>query len=476
MGRGQIVIGDNREPLIRVGLMIDAQQARIRLNARYITEAGEPFEAGEYVAQLDGGEISLSGEATGVQAKAATLLRLSPTDFDSCRITIHDVTIGIDFHWQRKEAQQFQGALLIKAGNAGLTIINELPLEAYLVSVISSEMSAACPPALLRAHAVVSRSWLLAQLANGDEKASGLNLQSSVAAEKTPLNPRDGQAQGEDDAPLELIRWYGRESHTEFDVCADDHCQRYQGISKAFSPEAFAAVRSTRGQAMGWDGAVCDTRYSKSCGGMTEVYRTAWEDRDVAYLAAIPDSAEPLAAYPLPLTDEANAEAWIRGAPQAFCNTHSKELLARVLPGFDQETQDFYRWRVRYAADELRAIIEARLGLVVGRLKSLEPLERGQSGRIIRLRIRGEQRTLVIGKELEIRRALSRSHLYSSAFVIDTEAGDAPYPQAFTLIGAGWGHGVGLCQIGAAVMADRGYAHGEILSHYFPGAQLQSLY
>jgi stage II sporulation protein D len=463
------VIGYKREPLIRVGLMTDAQQVRIKLNARYVTETGEPFEAGEYVAQPEGDELWLTGEAAVVQAKASEMLRLSPTDFDSCRVTIDDVTIGIDFHWQRQEAQHFQGTLLIKAGKAGLTIINELPLEAYLVSVISSEMSAACPTELLRAHAVVSRSWLLAQLANTDETPSAI-------VENKPSSPRHSLPENEANAPLEIIRWYGRESHTDFDVCADDHCQRYQGISKAFSPEAFNAVRDTRGKAMIWDGTVCDTRYSKSCGGMTEVYRAAWEDRDVPYLAAVADSAETPVAYPMPLTREANAERWIRGAPQAFCNTRSKELLARILPGFDQETLDFYRWRVSYAADELRALITARLGVDVGRIKSLEPLERGPSSRIIQLQIRGEQRTLTIGKELEIRRALSRSHLYSSAFVIDTEAGDAAYPQTFTLIGAGWGHGVGLCQIGAAVMADRGYSHGEILSHYFPGAQLQSLY
>ncbi|MEN3334785.1 MAG: hypothetical protein V7641_4150 [Blastocatellia bacterium] len=465
------MIGYKREPLLRVGLMTNAKQARVTLNGRYITDAGEPFGAGEYIARLDGGNVSLTSEASGIQAQAAEPLRLSPVDFDSSRITVHDVTIGIDFHWQRKEAQQFQGALLIKAADGGLTIINELPLEAYLVSVISSEMSAACPPELLRAHAVVSRSWLLAQLAQASKAMSNGSVD-----DKTGASDSHKDAGSEADAPLEIIRWYGRENHRDFDVCADDHCQRYQGISKAFSPEAFNAVRDTRGQTMAWGEAICDTRYSKSCGGMTEVYRAAWEDRDVPYLASLYDGAGDITAYRMPLTDEGNAEAWIRAAPQAFCNTPAKELLARVLPGFDQETLDFYRWRVSYAADELRAIIESRLGIDVGRLKSLEPLERGQSGRIIQLRITGERRTLVIGKELEIRRALSRSHLYSSAFVVDVEKGDADYPQSFTLIGAGWGHGVGLCQIGAAVMAERGYGHSEILSHYFPGARLQTLY
>ena len=453
-----------REPVIRVGLMTGVRQARITLSEGYTDEAGNPLGAGGYVAQFDEGRAKLAGGAPGVPGRSAATLRLSPGDFDSCRVTVHDVTIGIDFHWQRKEAQQFQGALLIRAASDGLTIINELPLEAYLVSVISSEMSAACPPELLRAHAVVSRGWLLAQLAQAAAPAGGANASGTTAHVES------------DASPLEMIRWYGRESHTNFDVCADDHCQRYQGISKAFSDAAFDAARATRGKAMVWRDELCDTRYSKSCGGMTERYSAAWEDRDVPYLAAVYDGAADISAYRMPLTDEANAEAWIRSAPPAFCNTHSKELLGRILPGFDQETLDFYRWRVRYEAGELRAIVESRVGVEVGRIRSLEPLERGESGRLVRLKITGERRTLVIGKELEIRRALSRSHLYSSAFVVEAEAGDSDYPRAFTLIGAGWGHGVGLCQIGAAVMADQGYSHGDILSHYFPGARLRALY
>lgn len=456
------MIHDEQEPVIRVGLLTKATEARITLGGSYVTDAGDPLGDGVYVAQLKDGKVSLAGEASGLRVESVESVRLSPADFDACRVTVHGITIGIDFHWQRQEAQQFQGALVIQARDGGMTIINELPLEAYLVSVISSEMSAACPPELLRAHAVVSRGWLLAQLSQAAEPAAPSML---------PSNTADAA-----DVPLEIIRWYGRESHSDFDVCADDHCQRYQGISKAFSPEAFSAVRDTRGRAMVWGGAVCDTRYSKSCGGMTEVYAAAWEARDVAYLAAVYDGAGDVTAYAMPLTDEPNAEAWIRGAPPAFCNTQSKELLARILPGFDQETSDFYRWRVRYAADELRQIVESRLGVDAGRIRSLDALERGESGRIIRLKITGERRTLVIGKELEIRRALSRSHLYSSAFVVETEAGEGDFPQSFTLIGAGWGHGVGLCQIGAAVMADRGYAHGDILAHYFPGARLASLY
>jgi peptidoglycan hydrolase-like amidase len=350
-----------------------------------------------------------------------------------------------------------------------LTLINELPLESYLVSVISSEMSAACPPELLRAHSVVSRSWLLAQLSKTASR-TGLEQAATIQADSRMI----------DNPPGEIIRWYDRESHTDFDVCADDHCQRYQGISKAFSPEAFDAIRNTRGRVLVSNDEVCDARYSKSCGGMTEVYRAAWEQREVTYLASAYDGPGEISDYLMPLTIEANAEAWITSSPPAYCNNISPELLGRILPGFDQETRDFYRWQVSYSQDELREILQARLGVDFGSILALEPLERGESGRIIRLRIRGEAKTIVIGKELEIRRALSRSHLYSSAFVVlaarDERDRAKNYPKQFRLIGAGWGHGVGLCQIGAAVMADQGHTHIEILAHYFKGTTLRSLY
>ncbi len=448
----------NREPVIKVGLMTGASSARITLAGRFVNDSGEEVDGGDYTASIDEGAVALDGPT----ALRSSSILLAPMDFDFCRITVHDITIGIDFHWQRKEAQQFQGALRLNAGRDGLMLINELPLESYLVSVISSEMSASCPAELLRAHAIVSRSWLLAQL----------NNESSESRE-----PDETSSDAVDDSSQQIIRWYDRENHADFDVCADDHCQRYQGISKAFSESAFDAIGSTRGKALIWNGEICDARYSKSCGGMTEVFRAAWEDRDVEYLTAIYDGRDRVEEYGMPLTDEANSEAWIRSLPPAYCNTDSAELLARILPGFDQETRDFYRWKVVYSQDELREIISARLGNDVGRVLALEPALRGESGRIIKLGIKAEKRNLVIGKELEIRRTLSRSHLYSSAFVVETGQGDADsYPQSFTLIGAGWGHGVGLCQIGAAVMADEGHSHEAILTHYFRGATLGSLY
>jgi stage II sporulation protein D len=443
----------DQEPALRIGLIAGAREVRFALAGRFVTGDGEPASEGDHTASAENGAVMLDG-VTGSPA-----ITLSPADFDSCRFTVHGVKIGIDFHWEREESQQFQGALKLVADGDALTLINELPLESYLISVISSEMSASCPAELLRAHAVVSRSWLLAQL----KRAASNSTQPSVRTE------------GSKD---ELIRWYGRENHLGFDVCADDHCQRYQGIGKAFSQAAFDAVRDTRGRVLIYDDEICDARYSKSCGGMTEVYRAAWEDKDVPYLTSVYDvpGSEP-SGYRMPLSTEANAEAWITSSPPAYCGVVTPELLARIVPAFDQETPDFYRWRVDYSQEELSEILRSRLGVEFGRVRALEPLERGESGRIIRLRIAGDKRTLVIGKELEIRRALSRSHLYSSAFVVRAAKGHlSDYPARFTLIGAGWGHGVGLCQLGAAVMADRGHSHGEILSHYFKGAKIVDLY
>ena len=443
----------DQEPTIRVGLITGAREVKFAFAGRFVAGEGESANEGEHTACAENGGVKLDGVSKSRE------LSLSPVDFDSCRFTVHGVKIGIDFHWEREESQQFQGKLKLAADGDSLTLINELPVESYLVSVISSEMSASCPAELLRAHAVASRSWLLAQLegtASGSTQASAQNQASEG----------------------ELIRTYGRESHRGFDVCADDHCQRYQGISKAFSLAAFDAVRDTRGKVLSYDDEICDTRYSKSCGGMTEVYRTAWEDKDVPYLTSVYDvpGSEP-SGYRMPLSTEGNAEAWITSSPPAYCGVVTPELLARIVPAFDQETPDFYRWRVELSQEELSEILRSRLDVDFGRIRGLKPLERGESGRIIRLRIIGEKRTLVIGKELEIRRALSRSHLYSSAFVVRAAQGNlSDYPARFTLIGAGWGHGVGLCQIGAAVMADRGHSYEEILSHYFKVAEIRELY
>jgi stage II sporulation protein D len=387
-------------------------------------------------------EVELTGTFTDSSGKTyapgrhrfSTELALTPSDPASCAFALNDVTIGIGFHWERKERQTFRGALRLVKREAGLTVINDVALEDYVTSVISSEMSAACPLELLKAHAVISRSWLWFPKA-------------------TPATAR--AASGPQLEPHEIRRWYGREAHPDFDVCADDHCQRYQGITRAFSPAAAEAVRATSGQFLRYDGAICDARFSKCCGGMTERYATAWDDQDVPYLESIYDGAAQPCAY--------SPEAWIRTAPAAYCNTNDAELLARVLPGFDQETRDFYRWQVAYAPEELADLIKVRTGADLGPIRNLEPLARGPSGRIYRLRITGTRDYVIVGKELEIRRALSRTHLYSSAFVVDMEGG------RIVLRGAGWGHGAGLCQIGAAVMANEGRTYAEILRHYYRG-------
>lgn len=376
--------------------------------------------------------------------------------------TLPEVTIGIGFHWERQEAQTFEGMLRLEADGDRVWVINELPVERYLASVISSEMRATSSPSLLRAHAIISRSWLLTQMAH--------RINADHPSEETC---------GGWETEEELVRWYDRDDHQRFDVCADDHCQRYQGITRMVSDHVEEAIRSTYGQVL-WDGkGICDARFSKCCGGATEVFSACWQDEDKPYLAAFLDRPAQVgqAADALPdLTDEETARKWILSDPPAFCNTQDKQVLRQVLNGYDQETADFYRWHIDYTQEELASLIARKTGLRFGKILDLVPLERGKSGRIVRLKIVGTERERVIGKELEIRRTLSESHLKSSAFVVETQQGEDGVPQSFHLSGAGWGHGVGLCQIGAAMMGEKGYDHEAILRHYYPGATLKTLY
>jgi stage II sporulation protein D len=397
---------------VSVGLMEGCSAVEVEIDGVFRDSAGRMYAAGRH--------------------RFTSGVTLTPDDAKACSFALDDVTIGIGFHWERKERQAFRGALRIIEKPAGLTIVNDVPLEEYVTSVISSEMSASCPIELLKAHAVISRSWLLGP--------------ASRPAGPPPVSGTSG----------EHIRWYGREAHDDFTVCADDHCQRYQGITKAFSAAASEAVDQTRGERLTYGGEVCDARFSKCCGGVTERYSTAWEDRDFPYLQVFFDG--PGGSVP------ADPEALIRSESPAYCNTRDAELLAQILPGFDQETRDFFRWRVEYSPEEMGELIHSRIGIDLGAIRSLESLSRGPSGRIYRLKVVGEKAEIIIGKELEIRRALSRSHLYSSAFVVDREDG------RFVLRGAGWGHGVGLCQIGAAVIASQGKSYIEILAHYYRGA------
>lgn len=398
------------------------------------------------------------------QEKEYDELSFTPQQDTSSFFELQDVTIGINFHWERKEVQRFKGELKIIVEDDRLTAINIIPIEDYLTSVISSEMSATASLELLKAHAVISRSWLLNKLkvANGKLKVI-MHPDNTANFELSTL-------------PSQLIKWYDHEAHKNFDVCADDHCQRYQGITRTSTPQAIEAVFATRGEVLMYEGEICDARFSKCCGGAFEEFQNCWENVKHPYLIGQRDSKTETR---LPdLTKEAEADKWIRTSPAAFCNTHNKQVLSQVLNNYDQETTDFYRWRVCYSQQELSELIHKRSGIEFGKIIDLIPVERGTSGRLVRLKIVGTLRTLIIGKELESRRTLSSSHLYSSAFVVDKEykEDEKEIPSRFILTGSGWGHGVGLCQIGAAVMGEQGYKYKEILSHYYPGSAIEQQY
>jgi SpoIID/LytB domain protein len=448
-------LGD-REPIVSVGLVSGAEQADFELKGEFVSQDGVRIRAGGYRARPVGGQVEIVS-AGGSPHFLSSEIHLTPASRNISFI-VHDVVIGINFHWQRKRDQEFQGALCFKLDpEKQLIVINEIAIEDYLISVISSEMSATSHQELLKAHSIISRSWLLAQMKS---------IKSGRGQVSAPAEPIGDSKQ--------LIRWYDQESHSAFDVCADDHCQRYQGVTRATSVAVFEAVRATRGQVLSYRGELCDARFSKSCGGMTESFDAAWADVKIPYLAVSYDGESFPENFNLPLTDETNAGMWIRYSPPAYCNTEDRNLLRKVLPDFDQETVNFYRWRVVISQGELQELLHKKLGIDFGTVLELEPVKRGGSGRIIKLRIRGERETIIIGKELEIRRALSLSHLYSSAFIIETDRSIAP--SHFTLIGAGWGHGVGLCQIGAALMAERGYNCEQVLAHYYRGSHLQTNY
>ncbi len=424
------------EPRLAVGLLDGVEAARVRLEGAYRTPGGR---------RVGPGELALGPADAG--------LALEPEEPERAAFAL-EATIGIDFHWQQREEQRFRGGLEARARAGRLVVVNRVPLETYLASVIGSEMNAASPPELARAHAVISRSWLLAQLAGRGERTAA--------------------AAGMLDGPQEIRRWTDREAHADFDVCADDHCQRYQGVGRAASPGVAAAIAATRGLALTHAGRACDARFSKCCGGLSEDFRTAWGDEPVPYLVPVRDA--PPGAGPLSdLTREEALRAHLERPPAAFCGQADEAVLARVLNDYDRRTPDFFRWRVRLAAEEAGRLVRERLGRDLGRLVAIEPLARGPSGRLHRARLVGERGRLVIGKELTIRKALSPSHLYSSAFAVEVE-GPAARPEAFVLRGAGWGHGVGLCQLGAAVMAVQGYSHPQILAHYYPGSALERLY
>ena len=437
-----------KQPDVTVGI-VSAQKIHFSLNKPYLAKGEKVL--GEQVVEFSEGGVLWNGNQY-------SQLTFHPQSADAS-FSLSGVTIGVNFHWERKETQTFLGTLRFVVESDKIVAINELPVEKYLESVISSEMSATSSLELLKAHAVISRSWLLAQMKKRREVAeSGNNFFSFTKKEDT------------------LIRWYDREDHTLFDVCADDHCQRYQGITKETSPHVAEAIRQTKGQILMDGDEICDARFSKCCGGITEEFQYCWEDTPKTYLTAVRDIALGV-EHTLPnLTNEEEAEKWIRFNPPAFCNTQDKKILSEVLNDYDQETVNFYRWKETLSQEKLQQLIADKLKMDLGAILDMKAVERGKSGRISKLQIIGTEKTFTIGKELEIRRTLSDSHLLSSAFVDKYDKDEQGVPQRFELIGAGWGHGVGLCQIGAAVMGEQGYHYDAILLHYYQGAEIKKLY
>ncbi len=472
-------MSDREQPNVHVGIMHGKEIKFDLIVPCYVTDVKEHSlkasfrtSMGEQCVRYANGLIEWDGDLyrelnfipytnVDIEKEGEMEPSVESVDKDYGTFWLKDVTIGVNFHWERKEDQKFGGYLKLIIENEEITAINVIGVEDYLTSVISSEMSATASEELLKAHAVISRSWLLAQIDKNKELVETKENYSAFTQTEE-----------------ELIRWYDREDHTNFDVCADDHCQRYQGLTRASTERVKVAIDETWGELLMNGSKICDARFSKCCGGVVEEFQNCWEDVKHPYLVALRDTAN---EQDIPdLTIEENARGWILSDPQAFCNTHDKHVLSQVLNNYDQETTNFYRWKVEYTQDELAALILKRSGIDYGGIIDLVPVERGTSGRLIKLKIVGTKRSYTIGKELEIRRTLSESHLYSSAFVVERvgeiERAGVKLPGKFVIKGAGWGHGVGLCQIGAAVMGEQGYKYKEILNHYFPGASIERRY
>lgn len=442
------------EPNINIGIL-SASEIKFELYGDFNIATVNKKQSGIFTASIQNDRVKILKD--GTEVISANEIIFTPDDIEIESFLLRDVTIGKQFHWERKENQRFRGVLKIIKEKNLLTAINILPLEEYLVSVISSEMSPNSSMELLKAHAIVSRGWLIAQL----EKRNQTKKRKPVS---------------ENISDTEIVRWYDREEHVNYDFCADDHCQRYQGVTKIINDNALNAVEQTRGLVLVYDNKICDTRYSKCCGGMTESFEYVWEPVKHHYLSPVVDYKFELDGVDYDLTNNRLAERWIKTSPHAYCNTTDAKILSQILVDFDQPTNNFFRWTIEYSQEELSNIIKEKSGIDFGNIIDLVPLQRGYSGRIIRLKIIGDKKELIIGKELEIRKTLSTTHLYSSAFQVEKKEVVNKIPQKFIFNGAGWGHGVGLCQIGAAVMGEKGYKFDEILIHYFSGAKIQKIY
>ena len=442
-----------KQPDITVGVM-SRSQIDFTLNGRFTLNHSNTIFEGDQSVWLENGKLKLYHSSNYAEE-----LFFVPENPETSSFELKDVTIGVNFHWEQQENQVFKGALKLIIENNLVTAINVLPIEEYLISVISSEMSATSSLDLLKAHAIISRSWLIAQI----EKQEKITEETQ-------------QYESTFSTDNEYIKWYDREDHKHFHVCADDHCQRYQGITRAENPNVVRAVNETSGVILSYQGTICDARFSKCCGGVAELFENCWEPVNHPYLTAVVDNPELPAGFEKDLTIEKNAVTWLNNSPDAFCNTDDKEVLKQVLNEYDWTAKDFYRWTMEYSNLQLSELILKRSGNDFGTILDLIPVERGTSGRLIRLKIVGSKKTLTVGKELEIRRWFSESHLYSSAFTVEKLELSDGIPGKFMLHGGGWGHGVGLCQIGAAVMGHKEYKYDEILYHYFKNVDLEKRY
>ncbi len=442
------------EPFINVGILTD-KKMRFELYGDFSVLGSKETFSGIFTAELKNDLIVCKSSKQKIEF--SNEIEFIPSDPVSESFLLRDVIIGKKFHWERKEKQRFIYSLVLLKADDEIIAINRIPLERYLTSVISSEMSAKSSVELLKAQAVIARSWVLAQISRSDE------LKEKKETHETVLKFKD-----------ELIKWYDREEHEHYDVCADDHCQRFQGVTKIISEASFTAVEKTKGIVLVSSGNVCDARYSKCCGGITESFENVWEPVRHPYLTAVVDYKFEPENYNISFAEETNSVKWIKGNPPAYCNTRDSKILSHILVDYDRETKDFFRWKVEYTQEELSALVKEKSGIDFGSILDFVPVERGDSARLAKLKIIGSKKTLTIGKELEIRRLLSKTHLYSSAFFVKKVGKDIP--EKFIFYGAGWGHGVGLCQIGAAVMAEMGFNFDEILLHYFKNSELKKIY
>ena len=438
-------------PNIEVGILL-RKNISFNLSGDYVLNNSKINFSGKCEAIIDQNQLVLIYKDEKIVCPNG--VKFIPLNISENHFEVHKVVIGIDFHWEQEESQKFQGTLKLMIIDGLIQVINIVPIENYLYSVISSEMNANSSINLLKAHTIISRSWLIAQ-----------------------INAKEAEQKEKDSEEIngEYIKWFDQEDHKHFHVCADDHCQRYQGISRSLNPNVIQSVNETKGMVLIYENKICDARFSKSCGGHTELYENCWDETSHPYLKDFPDiDTDTKVSYDL--KKEEDAKNFILNAPNSFCNTNDKHILSQVLNDYDQTTTDFYRWKVEYKQEEISALIQKKSAMNFGKILGFQAIERGESGRLIKLKIIGSEKELIIGKELLIRKWLSESHLYSSAIIIEPGEIKNGIPESYTIHGSGWGHGVGLCQIGAAVMGEKNYDYKEILKHYYRGAIIEKHY